>query len=246
MNVLAYDIAGEGTGILLVHAGVCDRRMWDGPFEELARDHRVLRVDLRGYGDTPEATEPHRLGDDLHEAMGAAGLDTALVVGNSFGGRASMELAVLHPERVTALLLLASGVPDHDWSQELRTYGAEEERLFEAGDIDGAVALNVEMWTRGTGYRDKVADMQRQAFELASDDYVDPTRLDPPITERVREISCPALIIDGDLDVRDFTEIADLLAERIPNSTRRTVHGAGHLISMDKPDEFLALVRELD
>jgi pimeloyl-ACP methyl ester carboxylesterase len=64
--------------------------------------------------------------------------------------------------------------------------------------------------------------------------------------ERAREISCPALIVDGDLDVRDFTEIADLLAERIPNSARRTVHGAGHLISMDNPDEFLALVRELD
>jgi len=87
--------------------------------------------------------------------------------------------------------------------------------------------------------------MQRQALELASDDYVDPVKLDPPLMERVREIACPALILDGDLDVPDFTEIADLLAERIPNSTRRTVHGAGHLISMDKPDEFPALVREL-
>jgi 3-oxoadipate enol-lactonase len=244
VKTLAYDVAGEGPGLLLVHAGVCDRRMWDGPFSDLARDHRVLRVDLRGFGDTPEANEPHTLGDDLHEAMDAAGLDSAIVAGNSFGGRASLELAVLHPERVTALLLLASGVPDHDWSEQLRTYGAEEERLFEAGDIEAAVELNVAMWTRGP-YRDRVAEMQRRAFALASDDYVDPTPLDPPLTERIREIACPAVIVDGDLDVPDFAEVADMLASRIPNAQRRTVHGAGHLISMDKPDEFLALVREL-
>jgi 3-oxoadipate enol-lactonase len=244
VNVLAYDVAGDGPGLLLVHAGVCDRRMWDGQFEDLARDHRVLRVDLRGFGDTPEATEPHTLGDDLAAAMDDAGLERAIVAGNSFGGRASLELAVLHPERVSALLLLASGIPDHDWSETLRSYGAEEERLFEAGDIEGAVALNVEMWTRGP-YADRVAEMQRRAFELASDDYVDPTALDPPLTERVREISCPALILDGDLDVPDFAEVADMLASRIPGAQRRTVHGAGHLISMDKPDAFLAAVREL-
>ena len=244
MNVLAYDVAGDGPGLLLVHAGVCDRRMWDGAFEELARDHRVLRVDLRGFGDTPEADQPHTLGDDLRDAMDAAGLDRAIVVGNSFGGRASLELAVLHPERVSALLLLAAGVPDREPSERLRTYGAEEDRLFEAGDIEAVVALNVDMWVRGP-YGDRVAVMQRRALELASDDYVDPVKLDPPLLERVRQIACPALIVDGDLDVPDFTEIADMLAERIPGSTRRTVQGAGHLISLDRPDEFLALVREL-
>jgi len=150
VKVLAHEVAGDGPGLLLVHAGVCDRRMWDGQFEDLARDHRVLRVDLRGYGETPEANQPHVLGDDLRDAMDAAGLDRAIVAGNSFGGRASLELAVLHPERVLALLLLASGMPDHDWSEKVRTYGAEEDRLFEAGDIDAVVALNVEMWARGT------------------------------------------------------------------------------------------------
>ena len=94
MNVLAHEVAGEGPGLLLVHAGVCDRRMWDGVFENLTRDHRVLRVDMRGFGETPEATEPHILGDDLHDALDAAGIDRAIVVGNSFGGRASLELAV--------------------------------------------------------------------------------------------------------------------------------------------------------
>ena len=87
VNVLAHEVAGEGPGLLLVHAGVCDRRMWDGLFEDLARDHRVLRVDMRGFGETPEATEPHILGDDLHDALDAAGIDRATVVGNSFGGR---------------------------------------------------------------------------------------------------------------------------------------------------------------
>jgi pimeloyl-ACP methyl ester carboxylesterase len=244
VNVLAHEVAGEGPGLLLVHAGVCDRRMWDGIFEDLARDHRVLRVDMRGFGETPEATEPHILGDDLHDALDAAGIDRAIVVGNSFGGRSSLELAVLHPERVSALLLLATGIPDHDWSEQVRRFGAEEERLIEAGDIDGAVALNVEMWSRGP-YGDRVAEMQRRAFDLMSDDYVDPTGLDPPLSDQVGAIGCPTLIVSGEEDVPDFAEIADMLASRIPGAQRRSVARAGHLISMDRPGEVLALVREL-
>ena len=61
----------------------------------------------------------------------------------------------------------------------------------------------------------------------------------------MREIGCPTLIVSGDVDVPDFAEIADMLASRIPGAQRRSVARAGHLISMDRPDEVLALVREL-
>ena len=53
------------------------------------------------------------------------------------------------------------------------------------------------------------------------------------------------MIVSGDEDVPDFAEIADMLASRIPGAQRRSMSGAGHLISMDRPDEVLALVREL-
>ena len=218
--------------------------MWDGIFEDLARDHRVLRVDMRGFGETPEATEPHILGDDLHDALDAAGIDRAIVVGNSFGGRASLELAVLHPERVSALLLLATGIPDHDWSEQVRSFGAEEERLIEAGDIDGAVALNVEMWSRGP-YGDRVAEMQRRAFDLMSDDYVDPTGARPAAQRPGGRDLLPDLDRERRAGRSRLRRDRGHARPRIPGAQRRSVAGAGHLISMDRPDEVLALVREL-
>jgi 3-oxoadipate enol-lactonase len=50
-----HEVVGDGPTVLLVHAGVADARMWAPQVEDLRRDHRVITVDLRGYGETPLA-----------------------------------------------------------------------------------------------------------------------------------------------------------------------------------------------
>src|SRR5690606_13196974 len=84
--------------------------------------------------------------DDLAALLDTLGVADAAVVGASFGGEVALELASAHPGRVRELVLLcpaAPGVPDTEASD---AFDAEESRLLEAGDVEGAVRLNVTTW----------------------------------------------------------------------------------------------------
>jgi pimeloyl-ACP methyl ester carboxylesterase len=79
--------AGEGSGVVLVHAGIADARMWDPQWDALAARHRVVRYDTRGFGrseSTQDAVFSNRA--DLVAVMGAAGLEQATLVGCSRAG----------------------------------------------------------------------------------------------------------------------------------------------------------------
>jgi 3-oxoadipate enol-lactonase len=110
--------------VVLVHAGICDARMWEG-FE---LPGEVLR---------------HQLPAPLDDTVGDR---PAALVGNSYGGFVSLEFAARRPELVEKLVLLDAPLMDHEFSDEFMAYVNEEERLVEAGDIDAAVELNLRFW----------------------------------------------------------------------------------------------------
>src|SRR3954454_23810643 len=103
---LAYDDEGEGNPLLLIHAGVCDRRMWEPQWRALTERHRTVRCDLRGFGDSPLSAGRFNHADDVLGLLDALGIDRAGVVGASFGGRVALELAATWPQRVERLILL--------------------------------------------------------------------------------------------------------------------------------------------
>ena len=104
--LLAHDDQGSGPAVLLIHAGVTDRRMWDPVAGALAHTFRVVRPDLRGFGETPLPPGPYCDADDLDTLLGHLGVTHAAVVGSSYGGRVALELATTHPGRVSSLVLL--------------------------------------------------------------------------------------------------------------------------------------------
>jgi 3-oxoadipate enol-lactonase len=111
MTALAHEVAGSGPTLLLVHAGIADRRMWDdqvGPFA--AAGWRVVAADLPGFGETPRPDGPVALWATLRDLLARLGVDRAVVVGCSLGGRAAVDLAVAAPERVRALVLVGSSL----------------------------------------------------------------------------------------------------------------------------------------
>jgi 3-oxoadipate enol-lactonase len=250
---LHYEVAGDGSPVVLIHEGVCDSRMWDPQWEKFRRTHRVVRYDLRGFGQSPLAPGRYSHPADLIALLEELAFGPAALVGVSMGGGVSLQVAVARPELVSALVLVGSGVRGHDWSDYVTRAWAEEEAAFERGDLDAAVEVNLRTWVDGPHrspdevdpeVRRKVGEMQRRALELYLEGGADAQEeaLVPDIGDRLGEISVPTLVLVGDLDVPDIHLLADRLEREIPGARRATIEGAAHVPSMERPDEFDRLV----
>ncbi|MEV4949117.1 alpha/beta hydrolase [Streptomyces sp. NPDC053755] len=239
---LLHDVAGSGpSAVLLVHSGVCDRRMWDAQFDALAdAGHRVVRCDLRGFGETP-LEAPHTHMEDLRDLLDTLGIERTALVASSFGGAVALELAARHPQRVSALALLCPNSPDHEPSDELRAWGGRENALLRAGDIDAAVALNVDTWLgpdAGDEARELVRVMQRRAFDLQLPAPQEFAPTDPEVgTPELAAIGAPCLVVSGAHDIADFRALAARLAGLLPAARLVELDWAGHLPALERPEE---------
>jgi pimeloyl-ACP methyl ester carboxylesterase len=116
---IAYDEAGTGSAVIFSHAGITDRRMWRHQFRDLARDHRVVRYDWRGYGESATAVGDFAHHRDLLSLMDALEIEQACLVGCSMGGSHALEAALAAPGRVRALVRISSGLSGHVWPSEM-------------------------------------------------------------------------------------------------------------------------------
>ena len=219
--------------IVLVHAGICDARMWDG-FELPG----AVRHELSGFGQTPmPATGEFSHARDLAAALS----EPAPLVGASFGGQVCLEVASSHPDLVSELVLLDAPLPDHDWSEEVLDFARREEELLEEGEPHAAAVLNADFWLEDPSHRDRVIEMQERAFRLQSESEAEEIE-----TESIDlgSVQARTLVAVGELDKPDFHAIAERLAREIPGTERAEIPGAGHLPALERPGETSRLIRE--
>lgn len=241
---LSYDMAGDGPVLVLLHSGVCDRRMWDPQWSALLdAGYRVVRCDFRGFGESPVADRPYADAEDVVDLLGSLGIERAALAGSSYGGQVAMEVAARRPDMVTALVLLCSALPGHAPSDVLRSFAEQEEALIEAGDIAGAVELNVETWLgpeADDAIREQVRRMQRRAFDvqLAAAEEFAPTEEEVDLSL----IKAPCLALSGGHDLADFREIAARLPEQLADARHRELPWAGHLPNLERPAEVTDLL----
>ena len=230
--------------VLLLHAGIADSRMWASQVDALeAAGHHVIAPDLPGFGEQP--LEPDEIDNVRFAADALAG--PAAVVGCSFGGRIALELAGARPELVERLALVGSGLGDWEWSEEARAGFAEEESALERDDRVSAAAAQARMWLADDAspeVRALTEKMTLRSYELQLpvEDQVSVTWPDPPVRGRLGEIRVPTLVVVGSEDVPDIRAIADLLASSIPGARLEEIAGAGHLPSLERPDELNRLL----
>lgn len=244
--LMSHDALGSGPPILLLHSGVCDRRMWRPQVESLMGAHRVIAPDLRGFGETPLEPGGFSYVADVVELLDALGLEQTYIVASSFGGKVAMQVAAAAPDRVLGLLLLCPAYPGPPPTPTAARFDEEETELLTAGDIDGAVELNVESWLGPDADAttvDLVRSMQRRAFEvqLPADDWPDP----PEPTDAAIDLTAIAaatVVVSGDLDMDHFRAIARHLVDHIDTARLVTLPWAAHLPSLERPSEVTSLI----
>jgi len=255
---IAYDRAGPAGDepVVLIHAGVADRRMWDPIWDGLSADRDVIRLDLRGFGDsTARPDGPLCSVDDVTATLTWLGASRFHLVGASFGAGVAVETALTHPDTVASLLLAAPGgslitgvTPD------LRAFLDAEGKALERKDLEAAVQANLDWWVVGPHRSsadvspeilDRIRIMQGRAFELTADwDDVDEAELEPPAFERFDEVRAPTLVLSGRLDLDAIREATRRVVAGIAGARHIEWPDTAHLPSMERPDDFLQLLRD--
>jgi 3-oxoadipate enol-lactonase len=255
---IGYDRAGPrgDVPVVLIHAGVADRRMWDPLWQALTAERDVVRLDLRGFGES--TTRPRGVlspVDDVLDTLAELGIDRSHLVGASFGAGLAVEVALTRPDLVASLLLCGPGGSlIAEVTPDLSAITEAETSALARGDLDGAVEAILTWWVDGAkreagdvdpAVRDLVRQMQRRAFEVTADwDDVEESELDPPALERLAEIRVPTLVLVGALDLDAIHDAAQRVADGIPGARRVDWPDTAHLPSMERPDDFLALLQD--
>lgn len=220
---------------MLLHSAVGDSRQWSRQAAALGDRFDVVAPDLPGFGTEPMPAEPFSFVDRV------VGLLPASLVGNSFGGAIALRTALASPELVDRLVLVGSGLPDWEWSEEMRDYFAREEEAVRRGDLDAAAEINLEFWLEPE-HRDELRPQQRRSLELQTA-HAEPEVLWPELPP-LESLAVPTLVVVGDRDKEDFQQIARHIAATVPGARLEVVPGAGHLVGVDRPDELNRLLFE--
>jgi pimeloyl-ACP methyl ester carboxylesterase len=239
---LQVEHAGAGPDVVLIHAGVADSRMWKPQWAAWQTRFALTRLDLRGFGRSGPPVGPFSHAADVVGMLDAAAIERALVVGASFGGLVALDLAAAHPERVAGLVLADPPLPGTPWSEEMRGFFAAEDEALEAGDLEAATDVNVEFWlpTASEPVRAAIREQQLNAFRLQTVE-PDDSLLTEDLCGALPTLDLPTLVVTGEHDKADFQAIADRLASTLPNARRETIAGAGHLPSLERPEDFDAV-----
>jgi pimeloyl-ACP methyl ester carboxylesterase len=245
---LPHDEAGSGPAVVLVHAGVADRTMWAEHLRPLAEaGYRVVAVDLPGFGEAPVAPGEQAPWTDVLDTMDALSIERAALVGNSFGGAVALRVAVVAPDRVTALVLISAPAPELEPSPELEAAWQAEETALERGDREAAVDAVVAAWTLPDApqeLRGRVATMQRRALALqaaapSATEAPDPVEQHPDALAR---LNVATLVAVGERDMGDFRQGSEVMARTLPGARHAIIAGAGHLAPLETPEAFRELV----
>jgi pimeloyl-ACP methyl ester carboxylesterase len=251
---LAYDEEGSGVPLVFLHGGLLDRRQWDSQFAFFARDHRVIRYDMRSasQSDTAPSNEPFTHHKDLLQLLRALNIDCVSLVGLS-NYTVALDFTITYPKMVEKLVLVSPGLRGYEPHDPWIGNGfAALRSALGRGDLNGAVEVFLSMWVDGP-YRtpaevspavgDCAREMATRAFQMSR---LAPNckGLKPPAIGRLAEVQVPTLVVLGEKDALDIDAMGHLIHKGIGGARLVEISDVGHTLVMERPDEFNRVVED--
>jgi 3-oxoadipate enol-lactonase len=250
---LYYEVSGKGETLVLIHGSFGDRRFWDLQFRALSGKYKVVRYDIRGYGKSalPDSSEVYTDCDDLNALMNFLEIRDAHICGLSLGSIIAIDFALAYREKCRSLILCGPRVAG-DATDEYRSANSDSIRhiiakttelvrakgpkeatdyLWKANHAMGKTLISpatrqtmLHMGYEYSWWRYKFSSKRKQAFPMA--------------IKELSRIKIPTLIVTAEYDLALCKEVAQIIQKEIPNSSLISIKGAGHIMNMDKPEEF--------
>lgn len=244
----------DGLPLVFLHAGVADGRMWQPQWEAFADRHPCVRYDRRGFGQSRTLHPmPYSRTADLLAVLDGCGVQRAVLVGCSQGGRVALDLAVARPDRVAALVLVApavTGAPTPELQGPVKALAEAAEAAEAEGNLDTANLLEAHLWLDGPrAPRGRVTGPARELFldmnaiALAAPDPGNAID-EPSAWVRLELIGRPTLVVWGDLDLPHLQDRCAALVQRIPGARGKLLAGTAHLPNLEEPARFNTALSE--
>ena len=243
---VAYERAGHGPALVLLHGFLFDSRAWRPQLEELTNDFTVIAWDAPGAGhssDPPDGFGFADWADCLAQLLDDMEVERAHVVGLSWGGLLAQELYRRNPVRVLSLVLADTYA---GWRGSLGDTTAEERLAACLRDSALPADELVSRYLPGMHSESAPPEVRHELATVMSDFHPAGFRLmarslaDADTRELLREIRAPTLLLWGEDDVRAPVNVADQLQNLIPGARLELIPGAGHLSNVEAPARFNA------
>lgn len=234
------DSGGDGPVLAFSHGLLMDGSMWDPQVEALRGSYRCITWDERRHGRTESDAASFTYWDsaaDLLALLDHLGVTRATLIGMSQGGYLTQRAAVQAPERVEALVFVASSARTED-PEKAGLYGT----MLDAWERDGlgaelagaiaAIVLGVN-WDGSEAWIEKWQQMDRSGLRGT----LEPLFSREDFSSRLGELDHPALVIIGDQDAAVSAEHARELADGLPQGSLQVIAGAGHGVNLTHPHE---------
>jgi pimeloyl-ACP methyl ester carboxylesterase len=249
---LYYEVAGEGHPLVFVHAGIADNTMWSSQFSEFAKHYRVIRFDMRGYGNSEPAEGEYAHREDLAALLDFLKIERTYLIGCSMGGGACMDFTLTQPDKVAALVMVGSGPTGLTLDVPKSPKFAEVETAWNAKDWARVSEIETQIWFDGEGRTPDQVDAQLRAQVIAMNSKAiahelkelgkNKPPMTPPAAERLGEIKIPVLVVYGDRDSAYIQKAAEHMEHYIQGAKKVLMPNTAHLPNMERPAEFNQIV----
>lgn len=243
-NSLYYEVVGEGHPIAFLHDGLLHRVAFDNLVDAFKDSYTLVRFDRPGYGNSPPPSVSFSHVLTVDDLLSKMGIQACVLVGGSAGGRIAIDYALTRPEKVSALILVGAALSGFEFTDHMfyrgwrNVLGNSPEEMIEFWYQDPWLIANENIEAKQI-FRDTLRsspnNLEHYSVEVL-DDY--------EAIDRLSEIDAPTLIVIGESDIADNHAISGILHNGIPDSRREIVTGSGHLVYLEKPDEFTKLMVE--
>jgi len=248
---LYYEIEGDGEPVVLIPGFAAGRWIWFKQTAALSRDFRVIIFDPRGVSasDKPEGPQTiSLLAGDVAHLLETIGVESAHIVGASFGGFVAQEFALKYPAMTRKLVLCCTsfGGPNHvapstDTLAALAsTKGLNSEERMRANLL---LAFTPEYVRREVSEVDRIVHL-RATNEVPEHIYLSQLQAAMSFNaeSRLDQITSPTLVLSGDADVIVPVQNSRNLAAMIPGAELKIVAGGSHTFFIEQADQFNRII----
>lgn len=242
-----YEVCGSGPWVTLSHSLGCDLSMWEPQMAMLSNRCTVLRYDSRGHGRSGAPSGAYTLeqmADDVVGLLDALGVARSHFVGLSMGGMIGQHLALKAPERIDRLVLADT---TSRYPAEAMAVWQERIRIVSEQGMEPLVEATLARWFTApyrAAHPEVMAHIGALLRATPASGYIGCCHAIPKIdlTERLKGLTLPTLVIVGDQDGGTPPAMACEIAEAIPGARLETIPNAAHLSNIEQAEAFNRLL----